>query len=834
MALEVEWRVVHGDLKPFVEGKEVIWAAQPGSQVAFLGCPVFEVLLEGTRGGGKTDTLIMDFAQHTGKGFGVDWRGVLFRQSYPQLTDVIAKSKKWFPRMFPSANYNESKSTWTWPTGEQLLFRQMETPDDYVNFHGHCVRDGEVLTPSGWKNIWSISPGDIVYSVDKNRSLVPLPVATVTHEMHEGELVRHRGRGTYMEFTPNHQIAVVAEDGSISPIPYKDTPRSVRIGRWVSWAGGTRVERFTAPEVEFQDRCHIKQIHSISGDDYCELMGWYLSEGYCSPKRIGIAQKKEPNRSILESLLKRCGFRYSSDKGGFTFASPRWSAWFSRFGKCQDKWVPDDIMSASVDQLRIFFEALVRGDGHRKGDSVYYYTTSKTLADQVSHIACKLGYVTSLTTAKRDEIHLRNYTVACRMSDRRDMHLLTDNRERQGRMTVKNTQVERVAYSGPVCCIGLPQNHMFLIRQRGCTWISGNSYPWIAFEELTTWPDDRCYSVMMSCSRSTRSGMPRKFRSTTNPYGIGHSWVKARFHLPCPPRSIVGKLINDEKDKDGILLPPRVAIHSDLSENRVLLNSDPGYRQKIRAAARNPSELRAWLYGDWDIVAGGMFDDVWNPSFHVVPDIRADMIPRGWRINRSYDHGQSRPFSVGWWAESNGEPIQVGRHLLGTIRGDLFRIGEWYGWQGVPNEGVRMSAYEIADGIRMREEKMGIRGRCNPGPADSSIYDDFQPGRSIAGDMQQRGIRWVPADKSAGSRHHGWEQMRKLLRNAMPEPNGPRHQPGMFICQNCTQFLRTVPVLPRDDKDLDDVDTMAEDHVADEARYRCREKRNEVICSSWI
>ena len=32
--------------------------------------------------------------------------------------------------------------------------------------------------------------------------------------------------------------------------------------------------------------------------------------------------------------------------------------------------------------------------------------------------------------------------------------------------------------------------------------------------------------------------------------------------------------------------------------------------------------------------------------------------------------------------------------------------------------------------------------------------------------------------------------------------------------------FRTVPVLPRDEVKMDDVDTTAEDHIADEARYR--------------
>lgn len=115
----------------------IIWQPLPGSQTQFMSCPIYEVLLEGTRGGGKTDTLVMDFAQFCGRGFGQHWRGVLFRLTYPQLADVVAKTKRWYYQIFPGIKFNESNYCWTWPTGEQLFFRYGESEDDYWNYHGH-------------------------------------------------------------------------------------------------------------------------------------------------------------------------------------------------------------------------------------------------------------------------------------------------------------------------------------------------------------------------------------------------------------------------------------------------------------------------------------------------------------------------------------------------------------------------------------------------------------------------------------------------------------------------------------------------------------------------
>ncbi len=118
-------------------GSGVVWAPLPGSQRAFLSSPVYEVLLEGTRGGGKTDALLMSFARFCGKGFGANWRGVLFRLTYPQLADIVTKSQRWFYQIFPNATYNASDHVWVFDTGEKLYFRYGETEQEYWNYHGH-------------------------------------------------------------------------------------------------------------------------------------------------------------------------------------------------------------------------------------------------------------------------------------------------------------------------------------------------------------------------------------------------------------------------------------------------------------------------------------------------------------------------------------------------------------------------------------------------------------------------------------------------------------------------------------------------------------------------
>lgn len=539
----------NGEIIPIIinddgEEQEVVWAPQPGSQAAFLECDTIEVLLEGNRGGGKTDVALMDFYQDVGKGWGADWVGVLIRQTHPMLRDVIERSKKLFKKLCPTATYNEIKYMWEFPGGERLYFSHFNESRDFDNFLGH-------------------------------------------------------------------------------------------------------------------------------------------------------------------------------------------------------------------------------------------------------------------------------------------------------------------------------------------------QYAWICWEELTRWPNDTYYKQMFSVLRSTRPGMPRKIRATTNPYGVGHGWVRERFKLFNWPQSscklpececvksksgrrdafcrnyksrVLGDLIEGKRDPiTGIKEADRRVIHNELSENRLLRHTDPEYLSRIKQSARNKSEEDAWVLGSWDITAGGMFDDIWGELRDTIQVPQFD-VPFSWIIFRALDWGSAKPFSVGYYAVSDGTDLMFpDGKVRATVRGDIFRVGEIYGWTGQKNEGKRstvteivreMITYELKRGWRMQD---GKRGRVKRGPADTGIFDVVND-NCIANDFEKKvrwygiewpGIVWERADKGPGSREQGWEQMRRRMLGAKRPPGGYREVPGLFVMLEGTwkkdangvaQFLqlgdnhwvRTVPELPRDEKKPDDVDTDAEDHVADECRYALR------------
>lgn len=341
----------------------------------------------------------------------------------------------------------------------------------------------------------------------------------------------------------------------------------------------------------------------------------------------------------------------------------------------------------------------------------------------------------------------------------------------------------------------------------------GQQFPFIAFEELTTWSTSECYLSMFSCCRTATKGVPLMIRSTTNPNGLGNSWIKDRFNLAGENKT-VGDLLSDPETPSL----KRVSIKGTLQENKVLLNAQPTYTETIvMAAAGNQDTIKAWIEGSWDINSSGFFSDSWDYSVHTVPSFPAEEIPPGWRITRSYDYGSSAPFSVLWIATSNGDPILWDEKEIGGIRGDIIIFNEWYG-ADKKGKGLRMLSSDVAKGILNREKTMSIQGRVAPGVADSAIWTNTE-GTSIAQQFTNNGINWIKCSKGKGSRVAGWQQVLELLESAKANKDGIRETPGLFISDRCPELKSHLTNAPRDTVNPDDIDTTCPDHDLDALRY---------------
>jgi hypothetical protein len=357
----------------------------------------------------------------------------------------------------------------------------------------------------------------------------------------------------------------------------------------------------------------------------------------------------------------------------------------------------------------------------------------------------------------------------------------------------------------------------------------GHEYPWIGWEELTNHAVPEVYLKLMSCNRCSNADVPKRYRSTCNPSGPGHAWVKERFIDRIGEGRVYTELVTVEiPDEDGVdveteLAITRTHVKSRLDENKAMKKADPLYRAKIYQMTEGNEMLRkAWLDGDWDLVMGGFFTDVWDPKIH---HIKPFTIPQSWMAFRSFDWGSSKPWAVSYCYESNGVQSPDREHdpsLPFIPKGSVIVVSEIYGWTGVPNEGDQAVSQKIAERVAYTDMALQIEYglKIYPGPADTSIWD-VRDGGSIGTNLASFGCRWTKAYKGSGSRIAGWAIIRQMLSAAK---NRDRERPHLYFFPAAQHHVRTLPLQQRDVKKPEDIDTDGEDHLMDGLRYALSRK----------
>lgn len=111
------------------------WFPQIGPQSdAISAVFISEILYGGAVGGGKTDFLIGDFLQSVNQGYGRAWKGIIFRKTYPELSEILDRTQEIFPLL--GAKFNEKEYLWRFPCGETLKLAHLDHERDYRKYHG--------------------------------------------------------------------------------------------------------------------------------------------------------------------------------------------------------------------------------------------------------------------------------------------------------------------------------------------------------------------------------------------------------------------------------------------------------------------------------------------------------------------------------------------------------------------------------------------------------------------------------------------------------------------------------------------------------------------------
>lgn len=342
----------------------------------------------------------------------------------------------------------------------------------------------------------------------------------------------------------------------------------------------------------------------------------------------------------------------------------------------------------------------------------------------------------------------------------------------------------------------------------------GHSYTRIYPEEMGTFPSETPINKLQATLRSGH-GVPCQMKGTCNPGGPGHQWVKARYRLGTHPKGMEVFVDKFKNPFTGEMLETRrVFIPSKVSDNRYLSSQYVANLFRVGNAAL----VRAWLDGDWSVIAGAFFNE-WNPAVHIIEPFQ---IPAHWVRIRAGDWGSAKPFCIGWYAVSDGE-------LARFPRGALIKYREYYGiakdehGNFIPNQGVKITAKELGRRIRDIEDE----DECDDCVLDPAAFTT-NGGPSIAEDMMP--IDWRPADNKRVSRYGalgGWSQMHDRLigdcthDEQSGEVDWSSGRPMLYFFDTCEHTIRTVPTLQHDETRPEDLDSDGEDHAADETRYAC-------------
>ena len=110
----------------------VVWRPQP-RQLEFMRRPEPEALYGGAAGGGKSDALVIEALRQVHI---PHYRALILRKTYPQLSDLVDKSQRYYLRAFPEAQYNATSHVWVFPSGAKIYFGSMQHTKDRTNYQG--------------------------------------------------------------------------------------------------------------------------------------------------------------------------------------------------------------------------------------------------------------------------------------------------------------------------------------------------------------------------------------------------------------------------------------------------------------------------------------------------------------------------------------------------------------------------------------------------------------------------------------------------------------------------------------------------------------------------
>ncbi len=290
-------------------------------------------------------------------------------------------------------------------------------------------------------------------------------------------------------------------------------------------------------------------------------------------------------------------------------------------------------------------------------------------------------------------------------------------------------------------------------------------YDVIRFDELTHFTESQ-YLYMLSRLRGS-NGYPKKVKSTGNPGGVGHEFVKRRF------------IDRREYVKNGRKIK---FIPSFVSDNDFLMRSDPDYIKRLSELPQK--ERRRLLEGDWSFFEGAYFSE-FSERKHIITPFSIE----GMTLFRSLDYGLDMTACL-WWAVDKSGQMYIYRELYEpnlTLSEAARKIN------GLTPDNERIEYTVASPDLWNRRQESGVSGV------------------EIFASAGLTGL--IPADNG---RVRGLRLLRELLR--ADEGGLPRLR---FFDGCCLNLVRCLPLLTHSKKNPEDVSDSPHEitHAPEALRY---------------
>jgi hypothetical protein len=351
----------------------------------------------------------------------------------------------------------------------------------------------------------------------------------------------------------------------------------------------------------------------------------------------------------------------------------------------------------------------------------------------------------------------------------------------------------------------------------------GRSFNLLLVDEAGQWPTPDLIDRLRANLRGPAQ-VPKRVVLAANPGGPGHAWVAKRFAFRAEPWK---PFKESQTGREFVRCP------STFLDNPYMDQAE--YEAQLAAScASDPELLRAWRDGDWSVARGAFFSSCidearnafgpWTPEqFYAAarePSVafdhsrfdhlgaRVEPMPVKLDLFLAHDYGSSAPSVTYVCARSPGFRSPDDRYYP---RGSILLLAELA--TNTPDsatQGLGWTIEKLSEAILALCRDWSIEP-C--GFADDAIFARHgHTAGSVANEFSRCGVFFSPAGK--GNRVAGWTRMRSMLAAA-----GEQGVPGLYVSRACEYWWQTVPVLPRDPRRIEDVDSRGPDHAADACRY---------------